>query len=72
MGNEFAFAIPLPYGLLYVRDSESLDDPEIDWVRIAGGFGGEAARAEDMETFADLFTAANARPGPFLIELMLD
>jgi acetolactate synthase-1/2/3 large subunit len=44
-------------------------DPAIDWVRIAAGFGIEAARAETMESFADLFTAANRRPGPFLIEL---
>lgn len=30
MNSEAEFSIPLPYGLLYVRDSESLDDPEID------------------------------------------
>src|SRR5690606_37293799 len=42
-------------------------DPAIDWVRIANGFGIEAACAETMESFADLFTAANARQGPFLI-----
>ena len=34
-----------------------------------GGF--EAARAETCERFADLFAQANARKGPFLIELMI-
>ena len=29
-GTDLVFSIPLPYGLLYVRDSKSLDDPEID------------------------------------------
>jgi hypothetical protein len=33
--------------------------------------GVEAARAETMHRFADLFIAALARPGPFLIELAL-
>jgi acetolactate synthase-1/2/3 large subunit len=49
----------------------SLGDPDLDWVRLATGFGVEAARAETMERFADLFTHANARPGPFLIELVI-
>ena len=48
-----------------------LGNPDLDWVRIAGGFGVEAARAETMESFADLFAAANRRPGPFLIELVI-
>jgi hypothetical protein len=30
MGKDLVFSIPLPYGLFYVRDSKSLDDPEID------------------------------------------
>ena len=49
----------------------SLGNPDLDWVSIAEGFGVEAARAETMEQFADLFTAANARKGPFLIELVV-
>jgi acetolactate synthase-1/2/3 large subunit len=49
----------------------SLGDPAMDWVKIAEGFGVEAARADTMERFADLFTAANARKGPFLIELAI-
>ena len=38
---------------------------------IANGFGVEAARAETMESFADVFAHANSRPGPFLIELVI-
>jgi acetolactate synthase-1/2/3 large subunit len=48
-----------------------LGNPDMDWVRIAGGFGVEAARAETMESFADVFAHANSRPGPFLIELVI-
>jgi len=48
-----------------------LDDPELDWVRLAGGMGVEAARAETAEAFADLLAAALARRGPFLIEAVL-
>ena len=49
----------------------SLGDPDLDWVRLANGFGVEAARAATMEAFADVFAHANARPGPFLIELVI-
>ena len=50
-------------------DMMDLGNPDLDWVRIAAGMGVEAARAETMEAFADLFQGANARPGPFVIEL---
>jgi hypothetical protein len=33
--------------------------------------GGEAARCDSCERFGDLFVQANARKGPFLIELMI-
>lgn len=49
----------------------SLQDPDLDWLLLARGMGVEAARAETMEAFNDLFAAANGRPGPFLIELMV-
>lgn len=49
----------------------SLDDPPIDWVKIANGLGVEAAVAASMEDFNTLFAHALARPGPFLIELSL-
>ena len=52
-------------------DMLSLGNPEIDWVRLAGSMGVEAARAETLDSFNDLFAQANNRPGPFLIELMV-
>jgi acetolactate synthase-1/2/3 large subunit len=48
-----------------------LGNPDIDWLSIAKGFGVEAARAETMEQFADIFTSANRRRGPFLIDLVV-
>ena len=38
---------------------------------MANGMGVEAARAESMEAFNDLFAMANQRKGPFLIELVI-
>ena len=52
-------------------DMLDLSNPDLDWVRLAGGMGVEAARAETLDSFADLFTQANARPGPFVIELVI-
>ncbi len=52
-------------------DMLDLSNPDLDWVRLAGGMGVEAARAETMDAFADLFSQANARPGPFVIELVI-
>jgi acetolactate synthase-1/2/3 large subunit len=52
-------------------DMLDLGNPDLDWVRLAGGLGVEAARADTMEQFADLFTRANAARGPFVIELVL-
>jgi len=49
----------------------SLAPPELDWVRLAGGMGVEAARVETLEAFADVFRAACARRGPFLIEFRI-
>ncbi len=48
-----------------------IGNPDLDWVKLANGMGVEGARAKDMETFADLFRAANGRKGPFLIELVI-
>ena len=52
-------------------DMLDLGNPDLDWVKMANGMGVEAARAENMETFADLFRMANQRKGPFLIELVI-
>ena len=52
-------------------DMLSIGRPDIDWVKIANGMGMEAARAGTLAQFAELFTLANARKGPFLIELII-
>ncbi|MEJ8822610.1 acetolactate synthase large subunit [Variovorax humicola] len=52
-------------------DMLDLGNPDLDWVRLANGMGVEAARADDVEGFADLFAMANRRSGPFLIELVV-
>ncbi len=49
----------------------SLAPPALDWVRLAGGMGVEATRVETLEAFADVFRAACARRGPFLIEFRI-
>jgi acetolactate synthase-1/2/3 large subunit len=54
--------------------SEALFDlarPEIRWTRLAEGMGVEAARVENLESFADVFRSACARRGPFLIEFAI-
>ncbi len=47
----------------------SLDDPDLDWVKLAGGMGVEAAAAADGAGLADLLAYAATRRGPFLIAL---
>jgi len=49
----------------------SLDDPPVDWVSLARGYGVEARRVETLPAFIDVFRHALARPGPFLIEVAL-
>ncbi len=51
-------------------DMLDLGNPDLDFVKIAAGMGVEAARASTVEEFNDLFTSANRRKGPFLIELL--
>jgi acetolactate synthase-1/2/3 large subunit len=53
------------------RDLFAIDRPTLDWIKLSESMGVEAARAETLERFADLLTHANARRGPFLIELVL-
>ncbi len=48
-----------------------LSRPELDWVKLAGGMGVEAVRVETLERFADVFSAAASRRGPFLIEFRI-
>ena len=48
-----------------------LDDPALDWVKMAEGMGVEAARTATIAGFNDLLGAACARSGPFLIEAVI-
>jgi acetolactate synthase-1/2/3 large subunit len=52
-------------------DMMDLGNPNLDFVAMSRGMGVEAARAETMEQFNDLFAGSVRRPGPFLIELMI-
>jgi acetolactate synthase-1/2/3 large subunit len=49
----------------------SLDNPAIDWVSLARGFGMEARRVSTVHTFAEAFREG-LKPGPSLIEVILD
>ena len=48
-----------------------LQPPALDWTRLAAGMGVEATRVETLEGFADAFTSAAGRRGPFLIEFRI-
>ncbi len=48
-----------------------LSRPALDWTSLANGMGVEASRVDTLEGFADVFTAACASRGPFLIELRI-
>ena len=52
-------------------DMLDIGRPDINWVGMAQALGVEAARAETMEEFTQLFAAANKSNGPFLIELII-
>lgn len=49
----------------------SLENPTIDWVKLAQGMGVEAVRVEDMLQFNTAFRSANRHSGPMLIEVVL-
>ena len=50
----------------------SLADPNIDWTKIARGFGVPATRADCPESFARALKGALEREGPSLIEAVLE
>jgi acetolactate synthase-1/2/3 large subunit len=52
-------------------DMMDLGNPDLDWVKLAGGMGVEAIRATTMEAFNEAFSASLSRSGPFLIELVI-
>jgi acetolactate synthase I/II/III large subunit len=48
-----------------------LDEPALDWVKLAEGMGLEAVRVTRAEAFAEAFAAACRLAGPCLIEAVL-
>ena len=48
-----------------------LSNPDLDWVKLAGGMGMEAGRAETADEFNTQFAAAMDEPGPHLIEAII-
>jgi len=54
------------------NDMMDLTRPDVDWVKLSGGFGVEARRAATVPEFAAQFRAAMGRRGPVLIEAVLE
>ena len=54
------------------NDMLDLTRPQPDWVKLAEGFGVQAARAATADEFIREFEAAMREPGPRLIEAVLD
>ena len=52
-------------------DMLDLGNPDIGWVQLANSMGVEAAQATTLEAVGDLMEQSFARPGPFLIELLI-
>ena len=52
-------------------DMMDLSNPDIGWVKLAEGMGVEAAQATTLDQVADMMSQSFARPGPFLIELVV-
>jgi acetolactate synthase I/II/III large subunit len=52
-------------------DMLDLGNPDLDWPKLAAGMGVEGARATTLEQCADLMRQSFARPGPFLVELVI-
>lgn len=48
-----------------------LGRPDLNWCKLAEGFGVEAAPARSMEEVNDLMQTSFRRPGPFLIEMIV-
>jgi acetolactate synthase-1/2/3 large subunit len=48
-----------------------LSNPDLDWLKLAGGMGVEAARATTLEQCGDLMRQSFAQDAPFVIELMI-
>jgi len=61
-------------GAVGPRAEEMIDlsHPQPDWIKLSEGFGVQAARAATADEFIREFGAAMQRPGPILIEAVLD
>jgi acetolactate synthase I/II/III large subunit len=49
----------------------SLDEPALDWAKMAGSMGVEASRADTVSAFSRALDAALSRRGPCLIEAIV-
>ncbi|PZW48733.1 acetolactate synthase-1/2/3 large subunit [Humitalea rosea] len=52
-------------------DMLDIGNPDLDWTKLAGGMGVEAAKAHSLEECADLMRQSFAQPGPFVVELVI-
>ena len=52
-------------------DMMDLSNPALDWCQLAGGMGVAAARAHNLDDLNRLLAESIARPGPYLIELVI-
>jgi len=52
-------------------DMLSLDNPPVDWVSLARGYGVEAVSVSDLGELVAAFKTGLARKGPFLIEALI-
>jgi acetolactate synthase-1/2/3 large subunit len=48
-----------------------LSNPDLEWVKLAGGMGVNASRSETADEFSRQFSAAMAESGPHLIEAVM-
>ncbi len=53
------------------HDMFSLDEPALDWVKLAGGMGVAAKRVTQLDDFCKALAAYLNEPGPNLIEVVL-
>ena len=60
----------LALNALCSAEASGVGAPKPD-LKLAGGMGVEAVRVETLERFADVFSAAASRRGPFLIEFRI-
>ncbi|MES0884231.1 acetolactate synthase large subunit [Roseibium sp. SCP14] len=52
-------------------DMLDLGNPDLNWVSLANGMGVEGAVASNLDELCDLMRTSFAKPGPFLIELLV-